>query len=356
MTSLATDLTHSHSWEDPAAATAVVERVAKTIGRPLRMLAIASGGEVVLSLLAMPAIGRLDAVDPNRAQLRLVALRLAALLSLSTDEQLTLFGSRPGGDATSRLRLYKRLQAQLDPPVREYWDARPAEVGAGLDRVGRFQGLVARLTAGFAAQGLDPIGRPAEALTHKAWPSIFAEAFKPELVGEALGPAAVAFAREPVATHLASAYATALLKHNPRANTHLHLALVGTLAEGDAALPGYFKGKAAIQELGAQRLRLHEGRLGAQLNILTATGPFDVIDTGSETDWMPLEGVRHMFQRAAEALSPGGAIIARRFNGAYDLQQELEAALPVDKGLTRELAEKDRSFLFRELAVAFKPA
>jgi S-adenosylmethionine:diacylglycerol 3-amino-3-carboxypropyl transferase len=333
-------------------AAAVVERVGKAAGRPLRVLAIASGGEAVLTLLALPAVGRLDAVDANRAQLRLVALRLAALLHLGTEDQLALFGTHLGGDAATRLRLYKRLQPHLDPPVREYWDQHQADIGAGLDRVGRFQGLITALTEGLAAQGLDPIARPAEALTHKAWPGIFAAAFHPERVAEAMGPAAVAIAREPLGTYLAASFADAMLKHNPLGNPFLHVVLTGRLPEN--ATPAYFAGKAAIQELGAGRLRLHEGKLGAQLNILTATGPFDVIDTGYETDWMPVEGVRHMFQRAAEALTPGGAIITRRFNGGYDLHRELASALPIDQALTQELAEKNRSVMDRELAIAFK--
>jgi S-adenosylmethionine:diacylglycerol 3-amino-3-carboxypropyl transferase len=355
VTTLASPIAQAHAWEDPATTTAVVERVARAAGRPLRVLAIASGGDAVLALLGLAQIGRLDAVDANRAQLRLVALRLAALLQLSTDEQLALFGSRPGGDPHERLRLYRRLQAQLEPAVRAYWDEHLPEIGKGLDRLGRFEGLYARLAEGFAAHGLDPVRRPAEALTHKAWPSIFSATFEPERVQAALGPAAVAFAPEPLAERLAAAFADGMLEFNPHANHHLYLALTGYMPEAEAALPAYFRAKGAIAELGPKRLRLHEGRLGAQLNILTATGPFDVIDTGCETDFMPLEGVRHLFQRAAEALAPGGAIVARRFNGAYDLHAELGAALEVDRAMTDELAAKDRSILYRELAIAFKP-
>lgn len=355
MTTPASPLAQAHAWDDPAVTTAVVERVGRAAGRPLRVLAMASGGDAVLALLALPQIGRLDAVDPHRAQLRLVALRLAALLHLSTAEQLALFGSRPGGEPGERLRLYRRLQGQLEPAVRAYWDEHQQALAQGLDRLGRFEALYARLAAGFAAQGLDPVGRPAEALTHKAWPALFADAFAQDRVQEALGPAAVAFAAEPLAEHLARACADGMLAHDARANPHLHLALTGYLPEAEAALPAYFRARAAVQDLGPKRLRLHEGRLGAQLNILAATGPFDVIDTGAETDFMPLEGVRHLFQRAAEALSPGGAIVARRFHGAYDLQAELSAALPVDQAMTEALAAQDRSILYRELAVAFKP-
>ncbi|MXW81930.1 MAG: DUF3419 family protein [Rhodothermaceae bacterium] len=98
-------------------------------------LSIASAGENSLSLLSCkPA--RVIAVDMNPAQLACLALRVAAYRVLSHEELLQLIGSRECGD---REALYRRCRGVLEGGARDFWDARPQLVQAGIGNAGKFE-------------------------------------------------------------------------------------------------------------------------------------------------------------------------------------------------------------------------
>ena len=98
-------------------------------------LSVASAGENSLSLLSRkPA--RVIAVDMNPAQLACLALRVAAYRVLSHEELLQLIGSRECGDRES---LYRRCRSVLEAEARDFWDARPQLVQAGIGSAGKFE-------------------------------------------------------------------------------------------------------------------------------------------------------------------------------------------------------------------------
>ncbi len=98
-------------------------------------LSVASAGENSLSLLSCkPA--RVIAVDMNPAQLACVALRVAAYQILSHRELLQLIGSR---ECPDRDALYRRCRSELDGEARDFWDARPELVQAGIGNAGKFE-------------------------------------------------------------------------------------------------------------------------------------------------------------------------------------------------------------------------
>ena len=98
-------------------------------------LSVASAGENSFSLLSRkPA--RVIAVDMNPAQLACLALRVAAYRVLSHEELLQLIGSRECGD---REALYRRCRGVLEAEARDFWDARPQLVQAGIGNAGKFE-------------------------------------------------------------------------------------------------------------------------------------------------------------------------------------------------------------------------
>lgn len=98
-------------------------------------LSIASGGDNSLALLARdPA--RVVALDLNPAQLACLELRVAAYRELDHAGLLELNGSRP---SSRRDELYRRCRSQLTTDARQFWDAHPDEIAAGIGAAGKFE-------------------------------------------------------------------------------------------------------------------------------------------------------------------------------------------------------------------------
>jgi S-adenosylmethionine-diacylglycerol 3-amino-3-carboxypropyl transferase len=357
-TTPAPELGFAQVREDPGCELAVVRRVAAELGRPLRTLVVASGGCTALALLARPEVASVDAVDPNPAQLHLVALRAAAATRLDAAAQLALLGADPSHDPARAALLYGQLRPHLAPATRAWWDARPAQLAYGLNRAGRFETLFRELAAEFAARGLDPVERPGEALVSPDWHPAFQKVFRRERLAELLGERAVMYSTgRPFADHFAEAFAGALQRFDPATNPFMHQAFRDAYPAGGAGLPAYLGREAceALRRRGTQDLRLHEGTLEAMLGPLTAAAPYDLVHTSYITDWMPRQDARALFARLAGALAPGGAVVARRLNGDYVLADELAPYLPVDAELSASLLRGDRSFFYQEVVAAFAP-
>src|SRR5262249_50826443 len=98
-------------------------------------VSIASAGDNSLALLAF-APARVVALDLSEAQLACVALRAAAYRELEHPQLLELLGSRP---SAGRAALYARCRPLLAPGPRDFWDAHPDEVAAGIGGAGKFE-------------------------------------------------------------------------------------------------------------------------------------------------------------------------------------------------------------------------
>lgn len=352
----APELAFSQVREDPGAELAVIRLLAGRRRRPLRVLMIASGGCNALAALARPEVAVLDLVDPNPAQLHLTTLRAWGAVRLDPAEQLVLLGAHPAHDPAAPARVYGRLRIELPAATRDWWDARPAQLAFGLNRAGRFEALFRELAAAFAARGLDPVARPGEALVSPEWTAIFQRVFRRERLVELFGERAVMYStRRSFADHFAQVFAAALHRWNPLDNFYLHQIFRDAYPPGEAGLPDYMRAEARdhLRRRGLADLRTHAGTLEANLGPLAAAAPYDLIHTSNVTDWMPREDLRALFARLPAALAPGGAVLARRLNGDYDLAEELGAHLAVDPALSDELARADRSFFYQEIVAAF---
>jgi len=343
-----TEILFSQVREDPGVEARLLEALP---GPALRVLLIGSGGCTALSLLAEPRVARVQVVDPNPAQLHLIALKASALDTLSPPDQLTLLGAFKLGTSEARRALYLRLAPFLPAATRAYWDARPAEVAFGLNRVGRFEETFRQLAAAFAERGLNP----AAAAGTSEWYEVFEEVFERGRLSETFGEAAVSYSMDRTfGAHFADVFAAALAEGPLEGNYHQHQVWRDAYPSTEE-LPRYLQApaQAQIRHLGTDRLALDQGSFAERLEALAAEGPFDLIQTSNISDWMPVPEVRTLLRRAKSCLRPGGAVLGRRLNGDHVLADVFAETLRVEPALNAELLELERSRFYREVVAGF---
>lgn len=110
--------------------------------RGRRALSIhAAGGRAFSLLLGDPS--EVVAIDRNPAQIHLGRLKVAAMRRLDRDAYLAFVGIREGA---SRDGVYRSLRSELPDAARAYWDARPGDIAAGIQHVGRTERSIARVS------------------------------------------------------------------------------------------------------------------------------------------------------------------------------------------------------------------
>lgn len=101
-----------------------------------RILSIGSAGDNSFSLLTTnPEL--VVAVDVNRIQLHLIALKKAAIAELEYEEVLAFLGFR---DVEHRLQYFDRIKHLLTPDCRDYWELHRDQLLAGIISQGKFEG------------------------------------------------------------------------------------------------------------------------------------------------------------------------------------------------------------------------
>lgn len=231
----ATILRYAQCWED---ADTLVNGLEVQPGD--HCLSIASAGENSLSLLAYrPA--RVVAVDLNPAQLAALELRVAAYRELSHAELLELIGSRP---SRRRAALYARCRPLLSADARRFWDARSAEVDAGIGAGGKFERYFAlfrrwALPLVHRRRTVEELLRPRDAAARRAfydarwdtrrWRALFNVFFSEFVLGR-LGrdPAFFRYVEGSVAQHLMGRARHALAELDPSANPYVTWILTGS--------------------------------------------------------------------------------------------------------------------------------
>lgn len=307
-------------------------------------------------MLGDEAIAEVHAVDVNPAQLHLTALRSSAALALSPAQQRTLLGA--GGDGVepeARLALYREIGDTLPETTRRYWDAREAELGFGVNRSGRFEELFRELAAALAGANVDVTAHDAAA--HPGFRASFQQVFERDKLARTFGEAAVAYSMDrSFADHFESVFASALRRWTPDANYFLHQVLRDGYPSGPGQLPPYLASDFArrAQQAGSERLSLHHESFAAQVGRLAREGQkYDVIQTSNISDWMPRPDLDALLAQVRRCLRPGGAVIGRRLNGDHVLADYVGRHFELDRALSSELRERDRSFFYREVVVGW---
>jgi S-adenosylmethionine-diacylglycerol 3-amino-3-carboxypropyl transferase len=110
--------------------------------RGRRALSIhAAGGRAFSLLLGDPA--EVVAIDRNPAQIHLGRLKVAAMRRLDRDAYLAFVGIREG---SARGEVYRSVRGELPDDARAFWDARPGDIAAGIQNVGRTERGIARVS------------------------------------------------------------------------------------------------------------------------------------------------------------------------------------------------------------------
>jgi S-adenosylmethionine:diacylglycerol 3-amino-3-carboxypropyl transferase len=227
-------------------------------------LSIASAGDNALAMLARGP-RRVVALDLNPAQIACLELRVAAFRKLEHAEILELIGSRPG---ERRPFLYQALRDDLSAEARAFWDARPAQVAAGVGNAGKFENYfrIFRERVMPMVHGKQTIRRLLESRSPEErrkfyestwntwrWRVLFQLFFSRTTMG-ALGrdPSFFRYVEGSVAERILERTRHALTELDPHANPYLQCLLTG---HHDTALPFY------LREENVEAIRRHLDRL-----------------------------------------------------------------------------------------------
>lgn len=348
-------LRYAQCWED---ADVLLEGLDVQPGQVC--LSIASAGDNTLSLLVRDP-GRVVAVDLNPAQLAALELRVAAYRTLDHGELLELIGSRP---SVRRPALYARCRTALESAARGYWDARPAEIAAGVGSVGKFERYFA-IFRRFVLPFVHRRARVAELLVHRepaarrtwyaerwdtpAWRGLFRLFFSRRMLG-ALGrdPSFFRYVEGSVAEHLLRRVRHGLAELDPSANPYARWILNGS--HGDV-LPHALRAEhfPTIRDR-LDRLEWHR----ASIESVVERGVLDSFDRANLSDifeYMSPDNAARLLHRLADVARPGARLaywnmmVPRR---ASELVPERFHHL---EELSRRLFQQDKAFFYRDFVV-----
>lgn len=348
--------------EDYQSELAVLDALGKDSAR---VLIIASSGENTLSLLTRPQVAQVVAVDLSPAQVHLCQLRIAALETLSRDEQLRLFGADPShpqaGDESARLDLYQRIRPHLPDASRAYWDERRHhEIAFGVQHVGRNDTLMHDVQEALTTAGL--LHRPLEESDLEAWLDVYRAVMSVAHMSEVFGlPEPVMVRLATLAPNVGACHFRAIRQPDAELNYFVTTALRNryATATGETGYPLYLQqeGQDALRGLGIRnRLHLEAGNMIQQMPTLVEQfGAFDLISISNIADWMSEEQITGIVQMALNALAPGGALLGRLAGSGRTLLADVIARhMATDDALNVRLPQIERAPWFRSITAGFK--
>lgn len=326
-----------------------------------RVLCVASGGEMPLSLLAM-GVERVVAVDVSAAQLHLTALKLAAIERLEPDAALRLLGYLPAR-AEERRRLWREVRPALDANAQRFWEANDGAVRAAPIWAGRYERYARLLRLGIgplvgrrhleALFGATTLDEQREAfvrhIDRPALRALFRVAFHPRLFRKrGMDPRSLAHRDdgrslgEQYFAQLRQACTATLAADNPLLQLHL----LGRLISAEAA-PLCFR-RCGVEVIRARRARLtlRRGDLSCELD-QQPPGAFNKVHLSNVTDWLAAADWTRLLGLLAARVAKGGRVVWRCIHVDRPLPAELAAALRVDGALGQELAARDRFPFYR---------
>jgi S-adenosylmethionine-diacylglycerol 3-amino-3-carboxypropyl transferase len=328
-----------------------------------RLLAVASGGEMPLNLLALRDV-RIVAVDVAPAQLSLARLKQAACLGLEPSEAAAFLGFT-GAPAGFRRRLFDRVSAGLDDGDRRFWNANMSALEAGPIRAGRFETFLGKVRFASLAvvkrkrlRDLFELGSPEERreffdrfLGTPLLRGLFKLAFHPRVYRKrGIAAQGLIHGRPDGASgFFYGRFKDFCTATSPRRNYYLQFCFFGRVLFPEA-LPEY------LTEEGTRRLRDRRDGIEWRLSSFEAAletaqpGAFNKFHLSNIGDWMSRREFAAVLASVAAKSGPSGRAAVRHIHLDHPVPEELRGRLARDDRRGEDLMRLDR-FPFYRLVV-----
>jgi len=356
-----TTIRYAQCWEDSRLLTAAL----KPAGR--RCLSIGSAGDNSFALLADGAVS-VTAVEMNAAQIACIELRRAAYLTLTHGEFLELLGSRP---SSRRNNIYQKCRSMMAKGARNFWDARPGDIGRGIAGVGKFENyfsLFRKFVLPFAhsrkrVRALLAPREPAErkwfydkVWDNRRWRWIFHAFFSRAAMG-ALGrdPEFFRYVEGSVADRILARTRHALAVLDPARNPYLHWILTGTHG---AVLPEALR----EENFPIIRTALEEGRFEVfhgPLEKLLEGQPdrrFDAFNLSDIFEYMSAENTHGLLEKIVAVSNPGARLAYWNMLAPRSRPESLARQLLSHDDEAARLFAQDRAFFYSRFVVEEVPS
>jgi S-adenosylmethionine-diacylglycerol 3-amino-3-carboxypropyl transferase len=350
-------LVYAQNWEDP-----LLEMEALAIRPTDVVVATAGGGCTALSLLAS-APKTLFVVDRSEAQLRVVALKQAAVCALGERALEFLDPSA----SFARGESWPAVRARLREDDARYWDARLGMIERGVlgeGRAERFIALLGRLLRAFVhprarmERLLLEEDREARARFYDAsWNTrryrlVFRGLHRRVLERALGGEFYTHVAGVDVGAALHARAERCLREQSGRDNYFLSRMLLGVFPTGASGRPPYLAmpGVLAVRAYGDCVRLVHSGMLEF-LATLEASS-VDKLYLSNIDEWMSDDERRVLFEEVARVARPGAVITSRALLAARPLPPSVRATILPDEARSEALGLRDRAFINARFCVA----
>jgi S-adenosylmethionine-diacylglycerol 3-amino-3-carboxypropyl transferase len=342
---------------------ALTEYRALDIERGDRLIAIASGGEVPLNLIALADLA-VEAVDVSREQLSLAKLKLAACRALEPAEAASFLGFT-GAPAAARRHLFERVALFLEEGDLAFWRGNVSAIERGAIRVGRFETYLRKFSrigrfalGGKKLRGLferDTLDERRDYfdrfLSTALVKGLFRAAFNPRLYRRrGIAEAGLTHDGErDIAGFFYGRFRDFCCETPARKNYYLQFVLWGRVLFPEA-LPEY------LSPEGLPRVRERHGNIvwrEASIEEALArhpAGTFNKFHLSNVGDWMSREHYAGLLTLLCDKAAPSSRALARYIHLDHPLSGTLSGRLVRDQRLAEELIKRDR-FPFYNLVI-----
>lgn len=323
-------------------------------------LSIASAGDNTLAILTKRP-GKVLAVDLNPAQIAALELRVAAFRELEHPEVLALTGSVA---SQNREELYRRCRKYLSKGARDYWDACPRLIQAGIGSAGKLESylgifrtrVLPLIHSRDSVEQLLVTKPRSERLRfyesdwdNFRWRALFRIFFSRRMMGK-LGrdPQLFRYVHGGVAEPLLQRMRYAMTELDPATNPYLYWIFKGQ--HRDSALPF------ALRAENFEAIRAHLDRLEwrcCSLEEFLESSPdtFDAFNLSDIFEYMSVESYERVLRLLLRTAKPTARLVYWNLLVPRSRPDSLASLLQPLKQLSEALFARDKAFIYRALVV-----